>query len=139
MCKLSVAIEEQTNTCRVQNPDIPRAGPRFARRSHNLPALRPNCRRQVSWMFLRTDIQRAGFRLARRPLDLAFRPPSCRRLPPRTSLRRHNRVKPVGKRNRYQYQRLVTGWSAVCHRETWAPRCCRGWTETMLPYVSKNP
>ena len=44
----------KSKTSRIQTPDIPRGGPRFARRPHNLPSLRPNCRRQLSWTSLRT-------------------------------------------------------------------------------------
>ena len=89
----------------MQNQDIPRAGFRFARRPHNLPSLRQNCRRQVFWKSLGTEIQQAGFRLARRPLDLTFRFPSCRRQPSWTTLRWHKRIEPAESKTLTSHER----------------------------------
>ena len=50
---------------RIQNPEIPQARFRFAKGPHNLPPLRPTCRRRPFWMTLRMDIQQSAFRIAR--------------------------------------------------------------------------
>ena len=97
-------------TNRIQNPDIPRARPRFARRLHDPSFLIPNCKNNKTKLGVSADgYQWATFPFGRRPHDVAVQPPNCRRQPFWTSLWRHKGIIPVGSRTEYHSHRFVSG------------------------------